>query len=90
MGESTAHKDFTINHSEEISWVAQGEIASPRVDFGNRFLPLQEQKANEEPLSSSQQQSQRCAQREENPLIFPVNYNRLKLLSVCRVAAFLW
>lgn len=70
MGETVAGRDFTISYSGEIPCIAQGTTASlSRVNFEDCFLPLQEQKANQKPLSGAQQQGQRCVEKAENILL---------------------
>ena len=66
-GENTAGRDHTISLSEEIPRVTLEESTPlPRVHLQEHILPLHGQKASWEPLSSAQQQGQRCAQKADN------------------------
>lgn len=71
MGESAKGRDHTINHSEEVPWITQGEMtALSVVHLEDNILPLQGKKANWESFSDTQQQGERCAQDAENLLTF--------------------
>ena len=80
--ESLMGRDLMISPGEEIPWGAITPLQRVHLT-----LPLQRQKARQEPLSESHQQSQRYMQGAENLLTFAVSHNRLKPLS--QVAAFL-
>lgn len=59
---SYVYNGFT--QGEVILWISLGEIAFLlRIHLEELMLPLQGQKASWEPLSSTQQQGQRCIQK---------------------------